>query len=50
MQNESKEDSFEYLHDDQQEEEIIRYPITDPKKPFVCQHCGVGRYKTLKFI
>ncbi|XP_017780652.1 PREDICTED: zinc finger protein 569 isoform X2 [Nicrophorus vespilloides] len=19
-----------------------RYPITDPRKPFVCQHCGVG--------
>ncbi|XP_060527887.1 zinc finger protein 16 [Cylas formicarius] len=23
------------------QEEEIRYPITDPKKPFVCQHCGV---------
>lgn len=23
-------------------QEVERYPITDPKKPFVCQHCGVG--------
>ncbi|XP_076266109.1 uncharacterized protein LOC143199875 isoform X2 [Rhynchophorus ferrugineus] len=22
--------------------EEIRYQVTDPKKPFVCQHCGVG--------
>lgn len=41
MQNDVKDDSFEYLQEDQGEE-IIRYPITDPKKPFVCQHCGVG--------
>lgn len=45
MQNENKDDSFEYLqeHQEEEEEEIIRYPVTDPKKPFVCQHCGVGK-------
>lgn len=21
---------------------VERYPVTDPRKPFVCQHCGVG--------
>lgn len=27
-----------------------KYPVTDPKKPFVCQHCGVGfaRQKALE--
>lgn len=43
IQNENKDDSFEYLQSEDHEEEIIRYPVTDPKKPFVCQHCGVGR-------
>lgn len=23
-------------------QEDAKYPVTDPKKPFVCQHCGVG--------
>lgn len=45
MQGEDKGDGFEYLQNEQEyEEEIIRYPVTDPKKPFVCQHCGVGKY------
>ncbi|XP_030762401.1 zinc finger protein 91 isoform X2 [Sitophilus oryzae] len=29
-----------YLTTSSQEE--IRYPVIDPKKPFVCQHCGVA--------
>lgn len=30
-------------HDPLQPNEYIeRYPITDPRKPFVCQHCGVA--------
>jgi len=24
------------------QEEDIKYPVTDEKKPFVCQHCGVS--------
>ncbi|KAJ8984933.1 hypothetical protein NQ317_012183 [Molorchus minor] len=35
-----KSDYSEYLPEEEPAE--VRYPITDPKKPFVCQHCGVG--------
>ncbi|VEN41532.1 unnamed protein product, partial [Callosobruchus maculatus] len=31
---------YQFLPEDQQEE--TRFPIMDPRKPFVCQHCGVG--------
>lgn len=51
MQDDSKEDeNFEYLPSDQQDQEIILYPVTDPKKPFVCQHCGVGKLLFLNSI
>lgn len=29
-------------HDSSYEDNFERYPITDPNKPFVCQHCGVS--------
>ncbi|XP_019875091.2 zinc finger protein 271 isoform X2 [Aethina tumida] len=39
----TKTEYGEYLPDDQGVPEgEIRYEITDPRKPFVCQHCGVG--------
>lgn len=44
-QNEKQEDSYEYYEDGQSVQEIIRYPIVDPKKPFVCQDCGVGKFQ-----
>ncbi|CAH1155959.1 unnamed protein product [Phaedon cochleariae] len=34
---------FDYDQQGVQSEDLEhRFPITDPKKPFVCQHCGVG--------
>ncbi|KAJ3642858.1 hypothetical protein Zmor_025607 [Zophobas morio] len=33
-------DYGDYMAENQPVE--VRYPITDPRKPFVCQHCGVG--------
>lgn len=35
----NKTEYAEYLQNSQGE---TRYPVTDPNKPFVCQHCGVG--------
>ncbi|KAJ8968335.1 hypothetical protein NQ314_002351 [Rhamnusium bicolor] len=40
MENNVKADYSEYIPEDHTPE--VRYPITDPRKPFVCQHCGVG--------
>ncbi|XP_019756568.1 zinc finger protein 41 isoform X2 [Dendroctonus ponderosae] len=32
------ESNSEYISN----QDEIKYPVTDPKKPFVCQHCGVA--------
>lgn len=40
MENNSKSEYAEYIPEDQTTE--TRYPVTDPRKPFVCQHCGIG--------
>lgn len=43
MENNVKHDYAdyqEYVNENQSME--VRYPITDSRKPFVCQHCGVG--------
>ncbi|XP_066146122.1 zinc finger protein 16 [Euwallacea fornicatus] len=37
---EEVEHATEYIANQDQDE--LKYPVTDPKKPFVCQHCGVG--------
>ncbi|XP_018562296.1 zinc finger protein 33A [Anoplophora glabripennis] len=39
MENNSKAEYTEYIPEEQTE---MRYPVTDPRKPFVCQHCGIG--------
>lgn len=41
MENNVRTDFHEYLPSNSGMREQ-RYPVTDPKKPFVCQHCGVG--------
>lgn len=32
----------EQLSPEQMEQQPPRWPVTDPTKPYVCQHCGVG--------
>lgn len=50
LENDKQEESiFQYLPVEHSEEEINRYPVTDPKKPFVCQHCGVGKLCVSQF-
>lgn len=39
MSEDVKEDFPEYVEEATEE---VRYPIIDMRKPFVCQHCGVG--------
>lgn len=34
--------SYEYLPSEAGESSGTKYPVIDHKKPFVCQHCGVG--------
>ncbi|KAJ8918591.1 hypothetical protein NQ315_013096 [Exocentrus adspersus] len=41
MENNGKTEYTEYITEEHTEMEE-RYPITDPRKPFVCQHCGIG--------
>ncbi|XP_057664543.1 zinc finger protein 420-like [Diorhabda carinulata] len=44
MSNNIKHD-YDYIHEEEEEVQQpseSRYPVTDPRKPFVCQHCGVG--------
>ncbi|XP_028130240.1 zinc finger protein 569 isoform X1 [Diabrotica virgifera virgifera] len=42
MTNNIKQD-YDYIPQEEiQQPTEIRYPVRDPKKPFVCQHCGVG--------
>ncbi|KAG5867641.1 hypothetical protein JTB14_006717 [Gonioctena quinquepunctata] len=36
------QDSYEYEQQEEEQPVENRYPITDPRKPFVCQHCGVA--------
>ncbi|XP_074031773.1 uncharacterized protein isoform X2 [Leptinotarsa decemlineata] len=42
-------ESYEYEQQAEQQPIENRYPVTDPRKPFVCQHCGVcfARQKAL---
>lgn len=42
MENNTRSDYSDYLSQENHAITEPRYPITDPKKPFVCQHCGVG--------
>lgn len=35
--------SYEYIEGGGEAGEI-KYPVTDRRKPFVCQHCGVGKF------
>lgn len=30
------------IDESQMQEQVERYPVTDPRKPFVCQQCGIG--------
>ncbi|CAH1115484.1 unnamed protein product [Psylliodes chrysocephalus] len=41
MSNNVKHD-YNYIQEEDQQPIETRYPVTDPRKPFVCQHCGVG--------
>ncbi|XP_044754229.1 zinc finger protein 709-like isoform X2 [Coccinella septempunctata] len=34
--------SYDYLPAESGETTELKYPVTDHRKPFVCQHCGVG--------
>ena len=42
VQSNMKTDYMEYLPQENHPVTEPRYAITDPRKPFVCQHCGVG--------
>ncbi|GJQ87811.1 hypothetical protein Trydic_g18662 [Trypoxylus dichotomus] len=42
MESSVKADYADYLPQENHPVLEPRYPITDPRKPFVCQHCGVG--------
>lgn len=37
-----RSDYSEYLPQENHPLAEPRFPISDPRKPFVCQHCGVG--------
>lgn len=45
---EERSPAYDNLQEEQPEEE--RYPILDPRKPFVCQHCGVGFAREKAFL
>ncbi|XP_022909616.1 zinc finger protein 569 [Onthophagus taurus] len=42
MEENVKSDYVDYLPQENHPVTEPRYPISDPRKPFVCQHCGVG--------
>ncbi|XP_018326830.1 zinc finger protein 41 [Agrilus planipennis] len=42
MENNSRSEYNSFLPEENHSISEPRYPVIDPKKPFVCQHCGVG--------